>query len=76
MIAAGAVLLNLNGTCKEVPEPGQLCGERWNLTPHGTVLLGVGTITSAVWLPVLIVDEVRVARRRSRQVMLTWTIQF
>ncbi len=78
-VAAGGVLLGLDGKCPGGLDPiadAQECPELYEGTVPGLVAVGVGSALLVAGAVTLSVDEVRVNNQRGRQAMLTWQMRF
>jgi hypothetical protein len=70
-LSSGVVLLALDGKCGD-----SACTYLWENTVRGAVIVGAGGGILLGFGAVLTVDEARVRRTDTRQVMLTWTLRF
>jgi hypothetical protein len=78
-VAAGGVLMGLDGNCPGGLDPMQdaaRCPEVYEGTISGLVSIGVGSALLLTGAVMLSVDEVRVGKETGRQAMLTWTMRF
>lgn len=78
VMAAGAVLLGINGQCPDGADPNDpdACPEVYTTLAPGAALLAGGGALGLAGGIMLGISEVRVAKQRGRQVMVTWTVQF
>jgi hypothetical protein len=78
-VAAGGVLMGLDGKCPRGLDPmadAAQCPELYEGTVSGLVSLGVGSALLVTGTVMLSVDEVRLGNETGRQAMLTWRMRF
>ena len=78
-VAAGGVLLGLDGKCPGGLDPvadAADCPSLYEGTVSGLVAIGAGSAFLIAGGVTLAVDEVRVGKQKGRQAMLTWKMRF
>lgn len=78
-VAAGGVLLGLDGTCPGGQDPvadASECPDLYEATTSGIAAVGIGSALVVLGGVTLAIDEVRVGKQSGRQAVLSWQTRF